>query len=230
MLQLVSRPANREDREACAEPVRVVIADNHPFSRQGLAKLLRESGIDVLGEAPSGLALLEVVERTRPDVAVMHVHDTGPSELEVIRHLTGRTSSCRVLVLSESAKEADASAAIVAGATGYLLEDAPVGEVVMGIRAAATGESLISPRVAPMLLRSMGAPVRVEPALRPLGLSRRELDVLTLIADGKGNREIGDALLIGAGTVRNHVSRVLKKLDVDNRVQAAVRAVREHMV
>jgi len=229
MLRLVSTPAERE-RETLAVPVRVVVADQHPFARQGLIKLLAESGLDVVGEAANCVAVLKAVELTAPDVVVMDGDMTGVCPLQVIRDLTGGTPPCRVLVLSTSGQEGDVSAAILAGASGYLLKDRPVDEVVMGIRAAAAGGSLISPWITPTLFGSMPEPERIDPDPPPMELSQRELDVLRLMADGKGNREIGEALFIEAGTVRNHVSRVLKKLDVDNRVQAAVRAVREHMI
>jgi DNA-binding NarL/FixJ family response regulator len=233
MLRLVSTPAQRE-RETLAVPVRVVVADQHPFARQGLIKLLTESGLDVVGEAANCVALLEAVELTAPDVVVIDADMTGACPLQVIRDVTGGTPPCRVLVLSTSGQEGDVSAAILAGASGFLLKDRPVDEVVMGIRAAAAGGSLISPWITPTLFGSMPEPESIDPDPPPVGLSERlserELDVLRLMADGKGNREIGEALFIEAGTVRNHVSRVLKKLDVDNRVQAAVRAVREHLV
>jgi two-component system response regulator DevR len=229
VLRLVSTPAHRE-RETLAVPVRVVVADQHPFARQGLVKLLTESSIDVVGEAATCVALLEVVEVTAPDVVVIDGDMTEVCPLQLIRDLTGGTPPCRVLVLSRSSAEGDMSAAILAGASGYLLKDRPVDEVVMGIRTAAAGGSLISPWITPTLFRSMREPERVDPDPPPVALSQRELDVLRLMADGKGNREIGEALFIEAGTVRNHVSRVLRKLNVDNRVQAVVRAVREHMV
>jgi DNA-binding NarL/FixJ family response regulator len=229
VLHLVSTPAQRE-REAFAVPVRVVVADQHPFARQGLIRLLADAGIDVVGEAANCVALLELVQLTAPEVVVIDGDMTGVCPVQVIRELTGGTPPCRVLVLSTSAQEGDVSAAILAGASGYLLKDRPVGEVVMGIRTAAAGGSLISPWIRPTPLRAAPEPERTEPDPPPLALSQRELQVLRLMADGKGNREIAEALFIEAGTVRNHVSRVLKKLDVDNRVQAAVRAVREQLV
>jgi DNA-binding NarL/FixJ family response regulator len=231
VLHLLST-AQRE-RETFAVPVRVVVADQHPFARQGLIKLLTDSSIDVVGEVANCVALVEVVELTAPDVVVIDGDMTGGCPVQVIRELTGGTPPCRVLVLSTSVEAADVSAAILAGASGYLRKDRPVDEVVMGIRAAAAGGSLISPSITPTPFSPMPEPERVRPDPPPsprVALSRRELDVLRLIADGKGNREIGEALFIEAGTVRNHVSRVLKKLDVDNRVQAAVRAVRDQLV
>jgi DNA-binding NarL/FixJ family response regulator len=212
------------------EPLRVVIADDHPFYRQGLAKLLTESGLDVVGEAADGVAAIEAVEQTAPDVVVMDLNMPGLSGVEATRQLSERIPSSRVLVLSVSAEEADVTDAILAGANGYVLKDAPVQEVVAGIRAAASGESLISPRIASTLLRKIREQAETELYPPPVPLSERELEVLKLVADGKANKEIGEALFIGPSTVRNHISSILIKLQVDNRVQAAVRAVRDRMV
>jgi DNA-binding NarL/FixJ family response regulator len=229
MLRLVST-AVQPERGACPDPLRVVLADDHPVYRQGLAKLLGKSGIAVVGEAANGRAAIEVVERVAPEVVVVDLYMPGVSGFEVIQHLTGRRPPMRVLVVTGSADEDDVSNAIRAGASGYLLKDGPVEEVVLGIRAAAVGGALISPSIAPRLLGPIRDGLKVQPEPPPAVLSKRELDVLKLVADGKCNQEIGEALFIGTGTVRNHVSRVLMKLNVDNRVQAAVRAVRDHMI
>lgn len=209
----------------------VFIVDDHSFFRAGLRSLLAEHGFEVVGEAPSGEAALPLVERRRPDVIVMDLNMPGMSGVEVTRALTERNPASRVLVVSVSAQEEDVTEAILAGASGYVLKDGPVEEVVAGIQAASNGESLISPRIATMLLRRMrlDEPVEAEaPGQTPL--SDRELQVLRLVAEGKGNHEIGETLFIGQSTVRNHISSILMKLQVENRVQAAVRAVRDRMV
>jgi DNA-binding NarL/FixJ family response regulator len=152
------------------------------------------------------------------------------SGAETTRRLTEQSPAVRVLVLSVSAEETDALDAILAGASGYLLKDAPVEDVAAGIRAAAAGESLISPKIATMLMarvreREGGGAEQVKASL-----SERELEVLDLVAQGKANPEIAERLFIGETTVRNHISSILAKLQVDNRVQAAVRAVQDRMV
>jgi DNA-binding NarL/FixJ family response regulator len=212
------------------EKLRVVIADDHPFYRQGLARLLAESGIEVVGEAANGLAAIEVVEETAPDVVVMDLSMPKLSGVEVTRRLTEHTPASRVLVCTVSAEEADVTDAILAGASGYVLKDGPVEEVVAGIRAAAAGESLISPRIASMLLRRVRERDEAGVDLPPVPLSERELEVLNLVAQGKANQEIGEELYISPSTVRNHISSILMKLQVDNRVQAAVRAVRDRII
>jgi DNA-binding NarL/FixJ family response regulator len=208
----------------------VVIADDHPFYREGLAKLLAESGIDVVGEAPNGLTAIKVVEETAPDVVIVDLNMPGLSGVELTRKLTEQTPASRVLVVTVSAIEEDVTEAILAGASGYVLKDGPVEEVVAGIRAAAAGESLISPPIAAMLLGRIREHPEEEHEVPRAPLSKRELEVLQLVAEGKANHEIGEALFIGTSTVRNHISSILLKLQVDNRVQAAVRAVRDNMV
>jgi DNA-binding NarL/FixJ family response regulator len=216
---------------ATPEPLRVVLVDDHPVYREGLAKLLRECDVDVVAQAGNGEGALAIVEDTAPDVVVMDLNMPGMSGVEVTRRLIERTPASRVLVVSVSAQEEDVTEAILAGASGYVLKDGPVEEVVAGIQAAANGESLISPRIATVLLRRMrlDEPSDVDaPVATPL--SERELQVLRLVAEGKGNQEIGEVLFIGQSTVRNHISSILMKLQVENRVQAAVRAVRDRMV
>jgi DNA-binding NarL/FixJ family response regulator len=212
------------------ESLRVVLADDHPFYRQGLAKMLAESGIEVVAEASNGVAAVEAVEESAPDVVVMDLNMPGLSGVEATRLLTERTPATRVLMLSVSAEEAQVTEAILAGATGYVLKEAPVEEVVAGIRAAAAGESLISPRIASMLLERLRDREGAELGQPPVPLSERELQVMKLLAEGKANEEIAEALVIGLSTVRHHVSSILMKLQVDNRVQAAVRAVRDRLV
>jgi DNA-binding NarL/FixJ family response regulator len=205
--------------------LRVVIADDHPFYRQGLARLLAQSGVEVVGQASNGPAAIELVEQTAPDVAVVDLNMPGMSGVEVTRRLNERTPASRVLVVSVSAQEDDVTEAILAGASGYVLKDGPVEEVVAGIRAAAAGEALLSPRIAGTLLERIRDREQVQPDLPPLPISQRELQVLGLVAQGRGESEIGETLHIGAGAVTKHISSLLTKLQVENRVQAAMRSV-----
>jgi DNA-binding NarL/FixJ family response regulator len=213
------------------EPLRVVLVDDHPVYRAGLARLLRESGVDVVAEVPNGEAALHAVEEMAPDVVVMDLNMPGMSGLEATRRLVEQSPATRVLVVSVSAQEGDVTDAILAGASGYILKEAPVEEVVAGIRAAAAGQSLISPRIATMLLqRIRDAAGAVDMNMAPAHLSGRELEVLGLMAEGKSNHEIAEALVISPSTVHNHISSILMKLQVENRVQAAVRAVRDRLI
>jgi DNA-binding NarL/FixJ family response regulator len=222
------------------EPLRVVLADDHPEFREGLVRLLRGQGIEVVADVSSGEAAVRAVEDLGPDVVVMDLNMPGMSGLEATRRVTRRAPATPVLVLSVSAQEADVTEAILAGAMGYVLKDGPVEEVVEGIRAAAAGHSVISPRIAMILMQRArdtlaaarcrgGRDARAgEPARAHL--SARELEVLRLMADGQYNSEIAENLVISPSTVRGHTSSILRKLHVENRVQAAVRAVRNRLV
>jgi DNA-binding NarL/FixJ family response regulator len=210
---------------------RVVLADDHPLYRGGLARLLGENGIDVVAEVPNGEAAIHAVEETAPDVVVMDLNMPGVSGVEATRRLGELAPATPVLILSVSAQEADVTDAILAGASGYVLKDSPIEEVVAGIRAAAEGQSLISAPIATILLQRMRDGTLVpEPELTGPDLSDRELQVLSLMAEGRANHEIADALVISPSTVHNHISNILVKLQVENRVQAAVRAVRNRLV
>ena len=138
---------------AAGPPLRVVVADDHPHYRHGLARALRANGIDVVAEVANGEAAIRAVEQQAPDVVVMDLSMPGLSGLEATRWLTDHVDGTRVLVLSVSAEDADVTEAMLAGASGYVLKDMPVEEVVFGIRAAVAGHSLISPRIATALLR-----------------------------------------------------------------------------
>jgi DNA-binding NarL/FixJ family response regulator len=212
------------------DSTRVVIADDHPFYREGLGRLLREHAIDVVAEVPNGEEAVRAVEDLAPDVVVMDLNMPGMSGLEATRRLTALAPASRVLILSVSAQEADVTEAILAGACGYVLKDGPVEEVVAAIRAAASGHSVISPRIATFLLQGVRDSANSHADLAGTQLSARELEVLGLMAEGKSNHEIAEALVISLSTVRNHISSILMKLQVENRVQAAVRAVRDHLV
>ena len=202
-------------------PLRVVIADDHPYYRRGLARSLRAHGIDVVAEAPNGEAAIRVVEETAPDVVVMDLKMPGLSGLEATRRLTARAPTSRVLVLSVSNDEGDVADAVLAGACGYVLKESPVEDVVAGIRAAASGEAHISPAITLPLLRRLRESTAAPADMASVRLSGPEREVLELLARGKTDDEIATTLGIGFATVRTHASSILAKL-----VHAAVRASR----
>jgi DNA-binding NarL/FixJ family response regulator len=203
--------------------MRVVIADDHALYREGLARLLRKSDIDVVGEAPDGDTAVEVVTQTAPDVVLLDLRMPGTSGLEAMRHLTEQAAPSRVLVLSVSAEESDVAEAISAGASGYVLKDEPVEEVIAGIRAAAGGGARISPRVATTLLNRVRAAIEAGEDLAGGGLSTTELEVLYLLAAGKADSEVSERLSIGEGNVGDYVRSILTKLQVESRVRDARR-------
>jgi DNA-binding NarL/FixJ family response regulator len=213
-----------------SESIRIVLADDHAFFRDGLVRILTGAGIDVVAEVANGADAVEAVVEHAPDVVVMDLSMPGLSGLEATRRLQQRAPACRVLVLTVSDREEDVIEAIMSGASGYVLKDGPMEEVIAGIRAVAGGQALISPRIASKLLGRIRQQGEVDAPIPDVELSNRELEVLGLLAEGRANAEIGDALFISHSTVRNHISSILMKMHVDNRVQAAVRAVRDRML
>jgi DNA-binding NarL/FixJ family response regulator len=143
-----------EDQDA-GRALRVVIADDHPFYRAALARLLERNGLEVVAEVPNGEAAIRAAEEMRPDVVVADLNMPGTSGLAATRELAQRLPATPVLVLSVSADETDVTEAILAGANGYMLKDRPHAEIVAGIRAAAVGQSPLSPRIAAMLIRRL---------------------------------------------------------------------------
>jgi DNA-binding NarL/FixJ family response regulator len=195
------------------------VVDDHGFYRAGLRTMLADEGLDVT-EARSGEAALELVAAAAPDVVLMDLHMPGMSGVEATRRLEG----VPVVVLTASADDLDVLDAVRAGARGYLLKDAAIEEIVASVRAAAGGDAWVSPRVTGALLDRLRSAPPEEPP--PAELSERECEVLALIVAGKDNAAIGRELYISPGTVRKSVSSILAKLGVDNRVEAAVYAVR----
>jgi DNA-binding NarL/FixJ family response regulator len=188
--------------------------------------LLEEQGIHVVGEAANGDEAVRLATHVLPDVVVMDLHMPHGGGVEATRRLSASAPTVKGLVVTISAEEQDVMDAIMAGASGYLLKGASVEEIAAGVRAAAAGESLISPRIATQVLERLRE--RATDTERPghAELSERELEILHLLAQGRDNDEIAEALVISPRTVKNHVSSILTKLQMENRVQAALYAVR----
>ena len=206
--------------------------DDHDLFRTGLRNLLEEQGVQVVGECDNGTDALYSVREHAPDVVVMDLNMPGISGVEATRQISMIAPLTRVLVLTISDADSDVMDAILAGACGYLLKDTSITELVRGIQAAAAGESLVSPSIAAKVLQRLRAS---SASSRDLGvvkaeLSDREVEVLKLIANGKDNAMIAGELHISPKTVKNHISNILMKLQIDNRIQAAVYAVRSGIV
>jgi DNA-binding NarL/FixJ family response regulator len=213
------------------EELRVLLVDDHDLFRSGLRTLLEDQGLQVVGEADNGRAALQLVAELAPDVVVMDLKMPGLTGVETTRQVSSIAPRTRVVVLTISADDDDVMAALLAGACGYLLKDSSIDQLVAGIHAAASGESLISPQIAAKVLQRLRAqtPDTAARAIRT-ELSARELEVLRLIAIGKDNAEIARDLFISPKTVKNHISNILMKLQIENRIQAAVYAVRSGIV
>jgi two-component system, NarL family, response regulator LiaR len=212
------------------EPITVVVVDDHVLFRQGLRELLQQEEIRVVGEASNAEAGVELVQRHAPDVAIMDLNLPGASGHEAIRELTASAPRTRILVLTVSASEIDVTDAVLAGACGYLVKDASTSDIITGVRAAAMGESMISPSIAGTLLERLRQQKPDDQPAAAQNLSVREKEILRLVAEGKDNATIAQELFISPYTVKNHVSNILLKLHVENRIQAAVRAIRESMI
>jgi DNA-binding NarL/FixJ family response regulator len=208
----------------------VVVVDDHELFRQGVIGLLEERGIEVVGEAGLAADAIRIAREVGPCVVLMDLRLPGMSGVEATQRLAAVAPLARVLVLTVFVDDQHIIDALLAGACGYVLKDAPIEQIVEGIRAAARGEALISPRIASRLVRRVREPGQIEQTVTVEALTPRELEVLALLAQGLDNSEIARALYLSQHTVKNHVSTILSKLQVENRIQAAVRAVRGGLV
>jgi DNA-binding NarL/FixJ family response regulator len=194
--------------------IRLLIADDHPVVRDGLRGIFEGAGdFEVVAEAADGREAVDRAAAYTPDVVLMDLRMPVMDGVSAIRELRKRGLQSSVLVLTTYDTDDDVLPAIEAGATGYLLKDAPPGELLRGARAAARGESVLAPSVATRLIGQMRAPER-EP------LSDRELDVLALIARGCSNRETAATLYISEATVKTHLLHLYGKLGVSDRAAA----------
>jgi DNA-binding NarL/FixJ family response regulator len=210
--------------------LKVIVVDDHEVFRRGLIDLLQERGIHVAGEAAMATKAIELARGVGPVVVLMDLTLPGVSGIEATQRLALVAPLARVLVLTIKSDDQSVIDALLAGACGYLLKDAPVEQIVEGIRAAARGEAMLSPAIASRLVRRMREPPQTQRAPASVPMTPREVEVLELIARGLDNGEIARALCLSQHTVKNHVSSILVKLQVENRIQAAVRAVRGGLV
>jgi DNA-binding NarL/FixJ family response regulator len=194
--------------------IKLLIADDHPVVRDGLSSMFaREPGFEVLGEAGDGSEAVRLAQALRPDVILMDLRMPGTDGVTAISELARLGVVARVLVLTTYDTDSHVLPAIEAGATGYLLKDAPRAELIRAVQAAARGQAVLSPSVATRLMSRVRTPA-VEP------LSQRELEVLALVAAGSTNREAAAALFISEATVKTHLLNIYAKLGVSDRTAA----------
>ena len=207
--------------------IRVLIVDDHAIVRRGIRALLSESGgFDVVGEVADGQAAVAAAVTSQPDVILMDLLMPGGVDgIEATRRITAHQPEARILVLTSFAADNKVFPAIKAGALGYLLKDSSPEALVRAIHQVHRGEPALHPTIARKLLQEIAEPVDKQPA--PEALTTRELTVLRLIAQGLSNQEIADQIAVSEPTVRAHVSRILGKLHLASRTQAALYAVRE---
>lgn len=205
-------------------PIRLLIADDHPVVRDGLSGMFAsDAGFEVLGEASDGAEAVRLALALDPDVILMDLRMPGMDGVSAITELAGRGVRARVLVLTVYDTDSYVLPAIGAGATGYLLKDAPRAELLRAVRAAADGQGVLSPTVATRLMSRFRAP-------EPGPLSPRELEVLELVAAGNTNREAAGRLFLSEATVKAHLLNIYAKLGVSDRAAAVAEAFNRELL
>ena len=200
-------------------PIRLLIVDDHPVVRDGIRGMLAgDPDLDVVGEASDGADALRLVSDLQPDVVLMDLRMPGLGGAAAIKTLAEEGARAKVLVLTTYDTDADVVPALEAGATGYLLKDAPRDQLIRAIHAAARGESVLAPSVATRLVSQLRSPPDHET------LSDRELEVLTLIAQGETNAGAAARLFISEATVKTHLLHIYGKLGVNDRAAAVATA------
>jgi len=198
--------------------IRVLVADDHPVVRTGLAAVIaHEADLELVAEAENGARAVALFRDHQPDVVLMDLRMPTMDGVTAIRRLTERKSRARVLVLTTYDTDSDVLPAIEAGATGYLLKDAARDDLFRAVRAAARGEAVLAPSVATKLMGQMRTPP-------PESLSQREIEVLALIARGGTNRDVAKQLFISEATVKTHLLHIYAKLGVSDRAAAVAAA------
>lgn len=200
-------------------PIRILIADDHPVVREGLAGMLSsQPDLLVVGTAENGHEAVTLADQYQPDVLLMDLRMPKMDGVQAIEAIRQKRPSAAILILTTYDSDTDIVRAVAAGATGYLLKDTPREELFRAIRAANRGESVLAPTVASRLMTRMRTPVE-EP------LSSREIEVLQLVARGQSNQEIGRALHISTATVKTHLLHIFAKLGVTDRTAAVTVAL-----
>ena len=212
--------------------VRVLIADDQELVRTGFRMILKaEPDIDVVGEAADGAEAVELARRLRADVVLMDIRMPVVDGLEATRRLLAASGDTRVLILTTFDLNEYVYEALRAGASGFLLKDAPAAQLVTAVRVVASGEALLAPSITRRLIAEFARrpPLNNKPE-RMQELTPRELEVLRLVARGLSNAEIANELFVSDATVKTHVARILMKLDLRDRVQAVVAAYESGLV
>ncbi len=208
--------------------IRILIVDDHAVVRKGIRALLAtEDDLDVIGEAENGQQAVELYSELNPDLLLLDLIMPKVNGIEAIKKIKGDHPGAKILVLTSFAADDQVFPAIKAGALGYLLKDTEPDDLINAIRQVYRGESSLSPAIARKVLEEVFHPA--EKPLSPDPLTKREVDVLQVLAKGKSNRDIAEELTISETTVRTHVSNILGKLHLASRTEAALYALKEGM-
>lgn len=207
--------------------IRILIADDHSVVRAGLRALLEHQGhFKVICEAETGEAAIKLAKEHRPDIAVLDIRMSGISGIEACRQITKAVPSCKVIMLTSYAEDDLLMAAIQAGASGYVLKRIGSNELVQSIERVSRGEGILDPAMTASVFAEVRKASQTQYAAAFADLTPQEMAVLAHVAEGKTNRQIAVKLFLGEGTIRNYVSSILSKLDVNNRAEAAAFAVK----
>ncbi len=208
-----------------AAPIRILLADDHPFFRDGVRVLLNSvSDTDVVGEAGSGDDVIMLAEQLQPDVILMDLNMPGINGVEATRRIRERQAQIAILIVTMYDDDDSVFAAMRAGAHGYVLKGANQAELLRAIRAVANGEAIFGAAIAQRLLHLFASPRPHVPWQAFPDLTDREREILGLIAEGQSNAQIAQRLVLSPKTVRNHISNIFSKLQVVDRVEAIRRA------
>lgn len=207
------------------EAIKVAVADDHPVVRRGLRSFLDSiAGFVVVGEADSGSAAVDLVERRNPDVLLLDLFLPELEGIDVIKRIRAAGLMCKILVLTSFSGQETVIAAVEAGANGYLLKDAEPRELEEAIKAVHRGDASLAPQAASAVISAVADQTQVDPGLEQL--TPREQEVLAGLGRGLTNKQLADELVVSEKTVKTHVSRVLMKLGLTDRTQAALYAVK----
>ncbi len=214
--------------------IRVMLVDDQAMVRAGFRMIVEsEPDITVVGEAADGRAAVELAGRCDPHVVLMDVRMPHMDGIEATALITAATAPPRVLILTTFDLDDYVYAALRAGASGFMLKDAPAEQLIEAVRVVARGDALLAPSVTRLLIEEVARRPAVDPSATLAGfddLTERELDVMRLVAKGMSNAEIAEALYLGEATVKTHVGRILAKLDLRDRVQVVVVAYESGLV
>lgn len=217
-------------KQSTQKKIRVLIADDHQVVREGLSAILKtKEDIEVIGEARDGVEAVEKAKELKPDVILMDISMPRMNGVEATRRIKLEQPQIGIVVLTMYEEEEYIFDLVKAGATGYMLKNSDSAQIIKAIRSTYQGESMLQPSVATKILSEFSH-LSQRPAPKPSrndrALTDREIQVIKLIADGKTNKEIANALTISEKTVKNHVRNIFQKLDVDDRTQAAIIAIK----
>jgi len=213
--------------------IKVLLADDHDLFREGLRRMLGlGKEIDIAGEATNGSEAVKKARELLPDVVLMDIGMPQTDGIEATRQIKNDCPSVEVIVLSMYEDDEHLFRAIKAGAAGYILKNSPLDEVVRVVKAAYRGESLLNPALARRILDEFATEKSPEENADGLycDLTKRELEILILLASAKTNRQIGKTLLVTEKTVKNHISNIYRKLQVNSRTQAVLKAIKSGLV